>query len=164
MIEVRAMAETRRGRISHAVYIRTVGQMLTRDWFALESCEILTQLEVIDHLVAANPRQFPSPGWAVRELLDKAIQQVIAASRASSNAHSQLITDFLEARMSGQTVSAIAREWGLSRERVSRTFSRQAVYLVTEKTLKMGRRKLAVQRSENHQSQAVSKTLVESGK
>ena len=81
------MSETKRGRISHATYVRTVGHMLTRDWYALDQCEVLTQLEIIDQLVSTYPHRFLCPGWAVRALLDKAIDDVIAASQKSKDEH-----------------------------------------------------------------------------
>jgi hypothetical protein len=105
----------------------------------LDSCEILTQLEVVDQLVSAYPNRFLSPGWAVRALLDKAIDDVMAAARKSKDDQSQRIALFLELRRQGQSVTAIALAWGLSRECVSRTISRKAILLVTDRLLKLGR-------------------------
>lgn len=133
------MGESRRGRISRAVYVRTVGQMLTRDWYALESCEVLTQLDIVAQLVAKYPDRYPSVGWAVRGVLDKAISSVIALCQARPDQASQRLAAFLEARRSGKSVTAIAREWELSREYVSRTVGRQAILLVTEKVLAISR-------------------------
>ena len=41
------MGEGRRGRISVTEYEGVVGRMLTRDWFVLDACDTLTQLELI---------------------------------------------------------------------------------------------------------------------
>jgi hypothetical protein len=139
------MSEARRGRIARDTYISTVGQMLTRDWFALERCDILTQLEIVDQLVAAYPTRYLSRGAAVRFVLDKAIGQVVAACRASSDHATRRIADYLEARQSGLSVSAIAREWGLSREYTSRAIGHRAIELVTDRVLLLGRRKLMAQ-------------------
>ncbi len=138
------MSETRRGRISRATYIRVVGQMLTRDWFALDQCEILTQLEIVGQLVAAHPNRFPTPGWAVRALLDKAMDDVIALSRKSDDERSLRVALFLELRRMGQTVTQIAQWWELSREYVSRSIARQAVTLVTDRLLLISKSKLPV--------------------
>ena len=134
------MTATRLGRISQATYIKEVGRMLTRDWFALEQCDVLTQLEIVGQLVSAYPNKYLSPGWAVRAILDKAIAQVIAVSRSSKDEHTRRIALFLELRQQGESVSSIARSWGLSRECVSRTVSRQAIQLVTDRVLKLARR------------------------
>lgn len=133
------MGESRRGRISRAVYVRTVGQMLTRDWYTLESCEVLTQLDIVAQLVAKYPDRYPSVGWAVRGMLDKAISSIIALCQARPDQASQRLAAFLEARRQGKSVTAIAREWDLSREYVSRTVGRQAILLVTEKVLAISR-------------------------
>ncbi len=129
------MAETRRGRIAHATYVRVVGQMLTRDWFALDTCDVLTQFEIIGQLVSVHPNQFISPGWAVRVLLDKAMDDVIAMASKRKDVGSQRVASFLELRRQGKSVTAIAQEWGLSRECVSRTVSHKAVRLVTDRFL-----------------------------
>jgi hypothetical protein len=139
------MADARRGRISRATYISTVGRMLTRDWFALDGCDVLTQLEIVDQLVAAYPTRYLTRGAAVRFVLDKAIAQVIAACDASSDLFTRRIASYLEARQAGKSVSAIAREWRLSREYVSRAIGRRAAELVTDRVLVLGRRKLVAQ-------------------
>jgi hypothetical protein len=127
------MVETRRGRISHATYVRTIGRMLTRDWYALEACEVLTGLDLVTRLVAAYPDRYPSKGWAVRAVLDKAITGVIALCEARPDPASARLARFLDARRQGQSVAAIAQEWGLSREHVSRSVGRQAIMLVTDR-------------------------------
>jgi hypothetical protein len=142
---VNAMGEARRGRIARDTYLRTVGQMLTRDWFALDRCDILTQLEIVEQLVAGYPTRYLSRGAAVRFVLDKAIGQVVAACRASSDSATRCIAEFLEARQAGKSVAAIAREWRLSREYVSRAIGRRAIALVTDRVLVLGRRKPVVQ-------------------
>jgi hypothetical protein len=86
-----------------------------------------------------------SRGAAVRFVLDKAISQVVAACRAGSDHATRRIADYLEARQSGLSVSAIAREWGLSREYTSRAIGRRAGELVTDRVLVLGRRKLIAQ-------------------
>lgn len=121
-----------------AVYVRTVGQMLTRDWYTLESCEILTRLDIVAQLVVKYPDRYPSVGWAVRGVLDKAISSVIALCQARPDQANRRLAAFLEARR-GQSVTAIAREWDLSREYISRTVGRQAILLVTEKVLAISR-------------------------
>jgi hypothetical protein len=141
------MAERRRGRIAHATYVRTVGQMLTRDWYALDDCEILTQLELVDQLVASHPTRYLCRGAAVRAILDRAIAQVVAACRASSDTGSRRMADFLEARQRGLSVAAVAREWGISREYISRTVGRRAIRLVTDRVLAFGQRSLVVEES-----------------
>jgi hypothetical protein len=137
------MGETRRGRISHATYVRTVGQMLTRDWFALDRGDVLTQLEIVGQLVAAYPNRFLSPGWAVRALLDKAMDDVMAAARKSKDGQGQRIAQFLELRRQEQTVTDIAKAWELSRECVSRTISRKAILLVTDRFLLLSKASLS---------------------
>lgn len=134
--------ELRRGRISHATYVQAIGQALARDWFRLESCDILTQLDLVRHLVSTYPEKYPSPGWAVRALLDKAIDDVIALCRSHPDATNSRIVDFLEGRRSGVSVTAIALRWNLSRECVSRTIGRKASFLVTERVLVRNRRKV----------------------
>lgn len=133
------MSETKRGRISHATYVRTVGHMLTRDWYTRDQCEVLTQLDIVGQLVSAYPNRFLCSGWAVRALIDKAMDDVIAASNKCKDEPGQRIAQFLELRWQGQTVTAIAQAWGLSRECVSRTISRKAILLVTDRLLKLGR-------------------------
>lgn len=150
------MGETRRGRISQATYVRTVGQMLTRDWFALERCEVLTQLEIVGQLVQAYPHRFLSLGWAVRALLDKAMDDVIAVARKSKDAAGQQIADFLDLRRQGQSVTDIAKAWGLSRECVSRTVSRKAILLVTDRLLQMGKAHLSDAQTDGKQRSATS--------
>ncbi len=152
------MGETRRGRIARDTYISTVGQMLTRDWFTLDRCDILTQLEIVDQLVAAYPNRYLSRGAAVRFVLDKAIGQVVAACRASSDHATRRIADYLEARQSGQSISAIARAWGLSREYTSRAIGRRAVELVTDRVLVLGRRKLMAQGTGTTESASAPRT------
>lgn len=134
--------ELRRGRISHATYVQAIGQALARDWFKLENCDILTQLDLVRHLVSTYPEKYPSPGWAVRALLDKAIDDVVTLCRSHPDATNSRIVDFLEGRRSGISVTAIALRWNLSRECVSRTIGRKAVFLVTERVLVRNRRKV----------------------
>jgi hypothetical protein len=64
-----------------------------------------------------------------------------------SDPASERLATFLEERRTGKTVTAIAREWGLSREYVSRTVARQAIRLVTDRVLVIGRRRLALKES-----------------
>src|SRR5579871_2901699 len=123
------MADGRRGRISHEVYAATVGRMLTRDWFALDTCDVLTQLEVVTRLVEAYSNRYLTRGAAVRFVLDKAIALVIAACGTSSDLSTRRVSAYLVARQEGKTVSAIAREWRLSREYVSRVVGHRAVEL-----------------------------------
>src|SRR5262252_68197 len=92
----------------------------------------ITQLEIVDQLVAAYPHRHLSWGAAVRFVLDTAIGQVMAACRASSDHPTRRIAHSLEARPSGKSVSAIARDWSLSREYVARAIGRRAVELVTD--------------------------------
>ena len=47
--------DSKRGRTSHAAYIRVVGRALTQGWYALETCETFSQLELVSRLVAARP-------------------------------------------------------------------------------------------------------------
>jgi len=136
------MKDTRKGRISHATYMRVVGQVLINDWFALDKCETLTQIAVVQELVAAYPNRFLSPGWAVRALLDRAIDEVIALARKSKDSHDYRLADFLELRRQHKSVTAIAKEWRLSRECVSRTVGRKAINLVTERFLALTKRKV----------------------
>ncbi len=139
------MNERRRGRIPVAEYEAVVGRMLTRDWFALDECDTLTQLDLIESLVTTHPARYPSRGAAVRWLLDKAIDQVVATCEASADAGSLRIAEFLRQRRTGASVVAIARAWGLSREYVSRTIGRRATQLVTRRVLALGRRTLIAQ-------------------
>ncbi len=136
------MAEGRRGRISQATYLRVVGAMLTRDWFALDQCDILTQLDLVEQLVTQYPTRYLCKGLAVRAILDKAIQQVIDACRASADPASVRVATYLDLRKQGQTTAAIARSWGMTREYVSRSVGRRAIHLVTDRTLRLGRRQL----------------------
>jgi hypothetical protein len=137
-------SKSRRGRISHETYLRAVGKGLIQDWYALDRCEVLTQLELVEHLLCAYPKRFLSKGAAVRAIIDKAMAQVIAACRQSSDQGSERIASFLEARMRGESIADIAREWGLSREYVSRRVGRQAIGLVTTRVVALGRRSLVV--------------------
>ena len=84
--------------------------------------------------------RFLSKGAAVRWPLDKAIDQVIAACEASADTGSLRVVRFLQQRQAGASVAAFAREWGISREYVSRTVGRRAVQLVTKRVLALGRR------------------------
>ncbi len=136
------MADTRKGRISHATYVRVVGQMLICDWFALDKCETLTQIAVVQELVTAYPNRFLSPGWAVRALLDKAMDEVIVLARNSKNTSDHRIADFLELRRQHKSVTAIAKDWNLSRECVSRTVGRKTINLVTDRLLALSKRKV----------------------
>jgi hypothetical protein len=135
----------RRGRISIAEYEATVRRMLTRDWFALDECDILTQLDLVESLVTTYPARYPSQGAAVRWLLDKAIDQVVAACEASADAGSLRVAEFLRQRRTGVSVVDIARSWGISREYVSRTIGHRATQLVTRRVLALGRRTLVAQ-------------------
>lgn len=139
------MGEGRRGRISVVEYEAVVGRMLTRDWFVLDTCEVLTQLDLVESLVATHPARYPSRGAAVRWLLDKAIDQVVAACDASADTGSVRIAEFLRRWRAGDSVVAIAREWGISREYVSRTVGHRAIHLVTRRVLAIGRRTLVAQ-------------------
>jgi hypothetical protein len=136
------MVDSRKGRISRTTYIHVVGHMLIRDWFALEHCETLTQLELVGHLVAAYPNRYLSPGWAVRALLDRAIDDIIAVSRKSKDEGGQRLAKFLELRRQGKQVKEIAEQWELTREHLSRSVNRRAIELVTDRLLVLGRRKL----------------------
>lgn len=148
-------ASVRRGRIPHAVYVEAVGRALIQDWYALEQCEVLTQLELVDQLVIANPSRYLSKGAAVRAILDKAAAQVVAACRQSSDRGSARIASFLEAQARGESVSDIARDWGLTREYVSRRVGRHAIHLVTDRVLALGRRQLVVQERQDKVEGAV---------
>ena len=90
------MAETKRGRISKAAYMREVGRMFTRDWFALDASEILTQFELVDYLVSAEPRRYWSKGQAVRVLLDRSIEHVIAHIQKSDDKSMNRVAEFLK--------------------------------------------------------------------
>ncbi len=133
------MAEARRGRISHATYVRTVGQVLTRDWFALEGCDVLAQLELVGQLLATYPERYPSRGWAIRAVLDRAMRDVIALCASKPDPASARLVRFLEARRQGESIAAIARAWGLTREHLSRSVGHQAIVLVTERVLALNR-------------------------
>lgn len=135
------MTETRRGRISRTTYIMTIGHMLSRDWSTLEKCEVLTQFSVVNELVSTYPREFAYKGMAVRWLLDQAIEKAIKLDRRVGTQHQQRIALFLEKRRSGDSVAAIAREWGMTREHLSRTVNREAVELVTEQFLRFAHHK-----------------------
>ncbi len=137
------MAEARRGRISHATYVRTVGRALTRDWYALEGCEVLAQLELVGQLVARFPERYPSRGWAIRAMLDRAMRDVIALCASKPDPGSARLASFLEARRKGESVAAIAREWELTREHVLRSVGHQAIVLVTDRVLALNRSGLA---------------------
>ena len=142
------MTATRRGRISQATYVRVVGRMINKDWFALARCETLTQLEVIDQLVAAYPKAFFSPGCAVRALIDKSIDHVVRAARLRTDDRSQKMADYLEKRRAGVSVAAIAQGFGLSREYVTRTIGQQALTQVTERLLALGKHQLQSEQTE----------------
>jgi hypothetical protein len=133
-------AEVRRGRMPIAEYESVVGRMLTRDWFALDSCDVLAQLGIADSLVSRYPARFLSRGAAVRWPLDKAIEQVVSACEASTDTGGLRVARFLQQRQTGATVASIACEWGISREYVSHTVGRRAVHLVTKWVLVLGRR------------------------
>jgi hypothetical protein len=141
------MVETCCGRISHATYVRTIGRMLTRDWYALDACEVLTRLDLVTRLVAASPDRYPSKGWAVRVVLDKAIAGVIALCDARQDPASARLAQYLEARWHGRSVGAIAQERGLSREHVSRSVGRQAIVLVTDRVIVLNSRAVATAKS-----------------
>jgi hypothetical protein len=145
--------DSRRGRTSHATYVRVVGQVLTRDWYALETCEALKQIDLVGRLVESRPDRYPTRGWAVRAILNKAIGDTIDLCHMQSDRASERLAAFLEARSGGKTVTAIAREWGLSRECVSRTVARQAIRLVTDRVLALGRRRLALKESTTDREQ-----------
>ena len=104
--------EAKRGRTSHAAYMRVVGQALTRDWYALEACETLTQLDLVSRLVETRPDRYPTRGWAVRAILNKAIGDTIDLCHMQADPASERLAAFLEARRTGKTVTAIEREWG----------------------------------------------------
>jgi hypothetical protein len=106
-------AEVRRGRISHTAYVRVVGQALPRDWFALESCEILAQLDLVERLVARYPERYPSRGWAVRAFLDKAVDDVVTLCQSRSDLASMQLVRFLEARRNGASVAGNGPRQGL---------------------------------------------------
>jgi hypothetical protein len=69
-------------------------------------------LEIVGQLVAAYPHRFLSPGFAVRALLDKAMDDVIASSSKSNDERSLRVVKFLELRRMEQTVTQIAQWWG----------------------------------------------------
>jgi hypothetical protein len=133
--------------MSHAAYVQIVGRALCQDWYALDQCEALIQLEAIEHLVATYPERFFSRGWAVRALLDKAMDQVIAVTRAQADPRTRRIAEYLAERRAGRTVAEIAAHWRLSRECVSRTIGCQAVRLVTDRFLALARRTFTLKAS-----------------
>jgi len=154
------VTEGRRGRISHAAYVRTVGQALTRDWYALEGCEVLAQLELVGQLLATYPERYPSRGWAVRALLDRAMRDVIALCRSKPDAASARLARFLEARQKGESVAAIARMLGLTREHLSRSVGHQAIVLVTDRVLALNRGGLTTGGSTRAPAQSPSQAVV----
>jgi hypothetical protein len=68
---------------------------------------------------------------------------VIAAARKSKDVAGQRSADFLDLRRQGQSVTDIAKAWSLSRECVSRTVSRKALLLVTDRLVQFGKASLA---------------------
>ena len=138
------MSESKRGRVPRSTYVHTISVKLMHDWMKLNQCELLTQLDIVQLLCEHNPRKYPTPGMAVRELLDTAIDQVIEVTLFNPNITVKRIGEYLNGRVMGKSVSFIADEWGLTREYVSRTIGRQAAELVTERVLKMARRKVVV--------------------
>jgi hypothetical protein len=133
---------TKRGRISRAAYEQAVGKMLMRTWNVLDTCDVLTQLDVVQHFCEVNPRRYPTPGFAVRELLDMAMDQVIQISLKSKDIPTQRIAYYLLWRMDNKSIAFIGESFSLSREYVTRTIGKRAIHLVTERVLQIGRRKL----------------------
>jgi hypothetical protein len=117
---------------------------------------VLTPLEVVEQLLAAYPHRFPSPGWVVRALPDRAIDDVVVFSRKSSDERSLRVAQFLELRRQGQSVTAIAQWWGLTRECVSRTISHKAILLVTDRLLQFGKASLSEAQTDAKQRPATS--------
>ena len=113
--------------------------MFTRDWFALDASEILTQFELVDYLVSAEPRRYWSKGQAVRVLLDRSIEHVIAHIQKSDDKSNNRVAEFLQKRKAGISIAAIGRDWGMTREHLSRSVNRQAIQLVTERFLTLAR-------------------------
>ncbi len=134
--------DTKRGRTPRAAYTEAVGKMLTRTWDVLDTCDVLTQLDVVQHFCEVNPRKYPTPGFAVRELLDLAMDQVQRIALTSKDIPTQRIAYYLLFRRDKKPVAFIAECFGLSREYVTRTIGKHAVQLVTERVLQIGRRKL----------------------
>ncbi len=132
----------KRGRISHSAYEQAVGKMLMRTWDVLDTCDTLTQLDVVQHFCTVNPRKYPTPGFAVRELLDLAIEQVIRISLDAKDITTQRIAYYLMWRRDKQSIAFIGESFGLSREYVTRTIGKRAIQLVTGRVLLIGRRKL----------------------
>src|SRR6185369_7185328 len=110
-----------------------------------DECDMLTQLDLVESLVTTHPARYPSRGAAVRWLLDKAIDQVVAACDASADSGSVRVAEFLRQRRANVSVVAIARQWGISREYVSRTIGHRATQLVTRRLLALGRRTIVTQ-------------------
>ena len=102
----------------------------------------MIQLDLVWHLVSTCPETFPSPGWVVKALLDKAIDDVIAPCRSHPDVTNSRIVDLLEGRRSGDSVTDIVLRWNPSRECVSRTIGRNAVFLVAERVLVRNRKKM----------------------
>jgi len=61
----------------------------------------LSQQDLVQRLVALHPDRYPSPGWAVRALLDKSIYEVVALCGSHPDSMNLRIIEFLKARRSG---------------------------------------------------------------
>jgi hypothetical protein len=85
--------------------------------------------------------------------LNKAIGDTIDLCHLQSDPASDRLAAYLEARRTGKMATAIAREWGLSRECLSRTVARQAIRLVTDRVLTLGRRRLALKETPTDREQ-----------
>lgn len=136
----RKRTEARRGRRSLDDYRELVAKALLSDRFALDEFPILSQLPAVEQWAATNPRQLCARGKALQALLRQAVTDVITAAGEADDAAVSRLVDYLRLRyQEGQSVKAIAAQWGCSTVQVWRSAGRRALDLVTARFLERAR-------------------------
>jgi hypothetical protein len=140
MIEVRTMAETRRGRKSQASYRELVAKALLADRFALEESPVLSQLPAIERWVSDHEHELLPHGKALHIALHQAIQRVIATIGDADDVQLVRVVQYLRWRyVERVSVKQIAEQGGCSSVHVWRTAGCRALDMVTDAFLAIAR-------------------------
>jgi hypothetical protein len=117
-----------------------VGKALGEDRFALDAFPVLSELPAIERFAATHPHALLPRGKAVQVLLWRAVAEVATAYADERDALLRRIAAFVRLRyQEGQTVTAIARAWGVDRSDLSRQLSRRAVEVVAHRFFSLAR-------------------------
>jgi hypothetical protein len=115
-------------------YSELVGKALVADRFALDAFPVLGELPAVERFAAAHPHALLPRGKAVQALLWRAVAEVATAYADERDLLLRRIAAFVRLRyQERQTVTAIAKAWGMDRADLSRQVSRRAVEVVAHR-------------------------------